>query len=171
MQQKMRTRRLDDRQMAALLSELGTGSVATVNQDGTPYVAPVHFVFLDGRIYFHGLPVGKKLDNIKARPDVCFNAYVMQGLLHDAEGRPCKTGTGYQSVTIQGKAAVVDAPERKREVLDAMVRKYTPHLAGHVLPDEMVAGTAVVEITVGLITGKYGNELPAASAKAKPSRV
>lgn len=37
-----------------------------------PYVTPVAFVLHDGCIYFHSRPEGRKIDNIRTNPQVCF---------------------------------------------------------------------------------------------------
>ena len=67
----------------------------------------------------------------------------------------CDTNTEYQSVTAQGTAVFVCDIERKRDILNAIVNKYTPQYAGHQLPDNMVKGTAVISIKITELTGKY----------------
>ena len=54
MQHRMKTHPLDAKQIDSLLLKEQTGCIATVNSDGTPYVTPIHFVFVDGKMYFHG---------------------------------------------------------------------------------------------------------------------
>lgn len=151
----MKTHRMETERITALLSECQVGSLATVGENSFPYVTPVHFVYLNGNIYIHGLPKGQKIDNIRLNPAVSFNAYKMEGLLPDGEGNPCDTNTAYQSVIARGNAEIVCDTELKRRVLNAIVGKYTPQYSGHKLPDKMVNGTAVVEIAVAELTGKY----------------
>ncbi len=43
----------------------------------------------------------------------------------------------------------------QRKVLNKMVEKYTPQFAGKELPDNMIKGTAVIEIDIVECTGKY----------------
>lgn len=118
MQHRMRTHQLDAEQMERVLNECMTGSIATINRrsnesrqarldgrgatdvdevndDSTPYVTPIHYAIVDGRVCFHGLPAGQKVSNIKANPHVCFNAYRMDCLLLDENGQPCDTNTKY----------------------------------------------------------------------------
>lgn len=151
----MKTHQLTAEQISRLLRECLVGCLATVGIDNTPYVTPVHFVYKDGIIYFHGLPKGQKLSNIQTNSQVSFNVYNMNGLLLDADGKPCDTNTEYQSVIAQGKAEIVTDIDRKREVLNAIVDKYTPQYSGCQLPDNMVKGTAVVAIKIDQLTGKY----------------
>lgn len=153
----MKTHQLTVEQISRLLHECAVGCLATVGNDNIPYVTPVHFVYKDGTIYFHGLPKGQKISNIQSNPDVSFNVYKMGGLLIDANGKPCDTNTEYQSVIAQGKAEIVADIDQKRKALDAIVDKYTPQYSGCQLPDNMVKGTAVVAIRITQLTGKYWN--------------
>lgn len=155
MQNRMKTHPLSQEQIQALLEKSPTGALSTLGPDGAPYAVPVHFAVLDGALYFHGLPAGQKLDNLKADRRVCLTVWEMEGLLLDRSGTPCDTNTAYESVVVQGTAALVEEPEDKARALNAIVGKYTPHLAGQALPENMVRGTAVVKITPTAITGKY----------------
>jgi nitroimidazol reductase NimA-like FMN-containing flavoprotein (pyridoxamine 5'-phosphate oxidase superfamily) len=150
----MKTHPLNQEQINKLLLSAAVGSLATLNSDGSPYVTPVHFVHHNGAIYLHGLPKGKKIDNIKADPRVSMTVYEMDSLLLDPDENPCDTNTRYESVIISGRAAPVDSAEQKKEILGAIVKKYEPHLAQRELPDNMVEGTAVVKIDIQEIAGK-----------------
>lgn len=155
MQNRMKTHPLAEEQIEQLLFRVPTGSLSTLNNDGSPYVTPIHFVRIDRFIYFHGLPKGQKIDNIKKDPRVSMTVYEMDGLLLDEEGKPCDTNTKYQSVIISGTAAVIDDIEEKKTALLEIVKKYTPQLADSPMPENMVKGTAVVQIQIDSITGKY----------------
>lgn len=155
MQQRMKTHQLTDKETDSLLLNCMTGTLATVNSDGTPYTVPVHYVFQDNAIYIHGLPVGQKISNLKANPNICFNIYEMRGLLMDKDGKPCDTNTAYASVVIQGKAQVVEDLNEKKVALSAVILKYTPHLAEKEIPFNMLKGTAVIKLSICQMTGKY----------------
>lgn len=155
MQHRMKTHPLTTEQIDQLLSRSLTGSLATLNSDGSPYVTPVHFISRKGNIYFHGLPKGQKIDNIKADSRISMTVYEMDSLLLDPEGKPCDTNTKYQSIILSGTAFPVDDIEEKRSILSDIVKKYTPQLAENALPENMVKGTAVIQIQIADITGKY----------------
>lgn len=80
MQHRMKTHQLTNAEAKNLLAECLTGTLATINPDGTPYNVPVHYLFRDSAIYVHGLPAGQKIRNLKANPNICFNVYKMRGL-------------------------------------------------------------------------------------------
>lgn len=157
MQYRMKTHPLTLEQIDILLHEVQTGCLATINADGTPYATPVHFLYYDNAVYVHGLPKGQKIDNIQTNSEVGVSVYKMEGLLLDADGKPCDTNTAYQSVIIQGSASILADMELKKNVLKGFVEKYTPHLANADLPENMLKGTIVIEIGINSITGKYYN--------------
>lgn len=155
MQNRMINHPLQVSQINQLLKDSFVATLATINEDGTPYITPIHFVFLHGNIYFHGLPAGQKLDNLKRNPNVSFNVYRMDEILLDVSGKPCDTNTKYESVIIRGETHFIKNQEKKMEILNAIIAKYTPQLVGNTLPTNMVNGTAVIEITPQKTTGKY----------------
>ncbi len=155
MQHRMKTHRLTEQQMNQLLERVQTGSFATLNSDGTPYITPMHFVHYNNAIFAHGLPKGKKLDNIAYDSRIGFSVYEMDKLLLDPDGNPCDTNTKYESVIISGTAKLVDNIDEKGNIMKKIVEKYTPHLANKELPINMVKGTAVIQIDITEMTGKY----------------
>ena len=155
MQNRMRTHPLSEEQISRLLRLAQTGSLATLNPDGTPYCTPIHFVWFEGAIFFHGLQEGKKLDNIARDPRVGFTVYELHELLLDPSGKPCGTNTKYESVILSGRAEPVEGIEEKRNVLREIVKKYTPQLASTDILGDMMESTAVVRIDILELTGKY----------------
>ncbi|MCQ4936529.1 pyridoxamine 5'-phosphate oxidase family protein [Anaerotignum propionicum] len=155
MQYRMKAHPLSEEQIIKLLGRSQTGSLATLNPDGTPYVTPVHFVYYNNKIYAHGLPKGKKLDNITHDKRVGFSIYEMDKLLLDPNEKPCDTNTKYESIILSGNAMLVEDIQVKEDILKKVVEKYTPHLAGKELPAPMVKGTAVIQIDIMEMTGKY----------------
>jgi nitroimidazol reductase NimA-like FMN-containing flavoprotein (pyridoxamine 5'-phosphate oxidase superfamily) len=153
MQARMKQHQLSKEQITALLDAEQVGHLAMSGFDGYPYVVPVHYIFMDGRIYIHGLAAGEKLKNIQKNPHVCFEIAKMISLIHDEN--PCDTNTRYESVIIKGNAELIDRNDKKKSVLMAIVAKYTPQHIGKIFPDSMLKMTSVIEIVPDLCTGKY----------------
>lgn len=153
MQSRMKEHPLAEKDIAELLATETVGRLSTLGQDGFPYTVPVHFIWLDGQVYIHGLAAGEKLRNIRANPHVCFEVDRMQGLIHAPE--PCDTNTAYQSVIIRGTAREVDATPEKIAALNAIVNKYTPQHEDGAYPDRMLKMTAVIAIAGERCTGKF----------------
>lgn len=154
MQGRMKEHPLSAEEINELLLSESVGSLATVSPEGFPYITPVHFVLIDGKIYIHGLCVGQKINYLTANPKVGFEVHKMNGLIHDPE-LPCDTNTDYQSVIIHGTAVTVVDMDLKIKVLDEVVKKYTPQHAGKTYPPAMLKATGVIEITPTATTGKF----------------
>ena len=155
MQHRMKTRQLTEEQIKGLLLKSEVGCLTTLNADGTPYVTPIHFLYKDGLVYFHGLPKGQKIANIQARPEISMTVYQMEELMLDQKGQPCDTNTKYQSVVLSGLASIIEDLSLKKEILTGIVAKYTPALNAAAMSDAMIKATAVVEIKCRGLTGKY----------------
>jgi nitroimidazol reductase NimA-like FMN-containing flavoprotein (pyridoxamine 5'-phosphate oxidase superfamily) len=143
---------MNDEARLALLNSAEVGALSTVNPDGSPYVVPVHFVAQNGKVYIHCGLQGQKLENVKRDGRVCFTAWELNGYKNAENSSPCKTGTYYKSVIINGAAAIVDDPAQKRTILQLFANKYAPDKNGP-MPEEAINRTRVIEI-VGEITGK-----------------
>ena len=138
-----------------LLEHTPVARLATVDADGMPYVVPVNYVYTDGRLYVHGKLSGRKMDNLARDPRVCFEVDEMQGLVLSEEPNPCRTNTAYRSVIVRGEAAVLEDMERKLFALRAIADKYTPQFRDLSIPPAAAAKTAVIEISICNISGKY----------------
>lgn len=154
MQGRMKEHPLSQEEITALLSSEQVGNLGTVSPDGFPYITPVHFVVIGGKVYVHGLCIGQKIKYLKENPKVGFEVFKMNGLIHDPE-LPCDTNTDYQSVIILGNAKLVDDDALKIQVLDEVVKKFTPQHVGKSYPAAMLKATGVIEITPLETTGKY----------------
>ena len=153
MQHRMKEGAMTPAEMEALLREAPVGRISTLGEDGYPYTVAVHFVYLDGKIYFHGLNAGQKLENVARCPRVCFETDVLDGVLAENLQTPCSADAAYRSVVITGDAALVGDMEKGRP-LAALVEKYTPQWAHLEMPAARIRGTAVVAVTPRSMTGK-----------------
>ena len=131
---------------SAYVGRLGSSS----NDD--PYIVPLHYVYLNERIYFHCSKKGRKVDYITKNPRVCFEVDEMLGI-KKAE-KPCDHGTRYKSVIAFGKVRFVDKSREKLEILEKLMEKYAKGSTYSPLNEEMAKRANVVEITVDKITGK-----------------
>ena len=154
MQARMKKYPLSEEKIHALLTAEPVARLASTGSDGFPYITPVHFVYMDEKIFIHGLAAGEKLANIKKDSRVGFEVERMIGLVHDAH-EACDTNTAYESVIIRGHAAIIADDAAKRTVLDAFVSKYAPQHAGGSYPDAMVKMTGIIELSIQSCTGKY----------------
>lgn len=147
--------------MDAVLQRATIGRLATIGNDGYPYVTPVNYVYLDGSIYFHCARTGEKLDNIRRDPRVCFTvdiplAYLDLGYYGDLP-EPCLVHQFYHCVIIRGRAEVVERIDEKVRALNALVSAHEP--SGAEFPPitaetRAVALCLVVAVRIESISGK-----------------
>ncbi len=126
--------------------------IAFSTQDA-PYIVPVNFVHLNGKIYFHTALAGRKLECIKSNPKVGFSTAV------DITVVPEEASTVYKSVIGTGTAHIVEDEAEKGLMLEAVAKRYK---ASCELPitQNMITKTGVVCITIESICGK-GKDAPA----------
>lgn len=117
----------DPEEISSILEKARIGRLATLDQEGYPYITPVNFVFHKGCVYFHCAPEGEKLQNLEKDPKVCFQVDEPLAYLEVAfnpEKSPCKTHQLYRCVVIRGRAKVLQDGELKTEALNALVAKH-----------------------------------------------
>lgn len=155
MRHRTKTHLLTNAQIEQLLLQAQVGRLGTISQDGFPYILPMHFVYYNQTIYMHGLPKGKKIDNIKRQTQVCFEVDEMLSLLYENVEDPCDVNTEFNSVIIEGTASLVDDVSEKNLALRQIVNKFTPHLLHKEMPEKMIQGTAVIKIDIIKCVGRY----------------
>ncbi|MDH3354732.1 MAG: pyridoxamine 5'-phosphate oxidase family protein, partial [Chromatiales bacterium] len=76
-----------------------------------PYAVPVNFVYLDGSIYFHGSPKGKKMRLLKENNNVSFNvttdSTIIPSYFSSTEELACPASAFFRSIIIDGKAEII----------------------------------------------------------------
>ncbi len=115
---------------------------------GAPYVLPLNFGFAleEGKLtlYFHCGKTGRKLDLMKAWPEVGFAIDRMTGDV--LENDPCRSGCYFESVVGSGEAAVITDEKEACAALSALMAHqfgtqvvFTPEQAQSVCVFQIVA--------------------------------
>jgi len=133
----------------ALLKRGREGVLGTVSDNHYPYTVVLHYVYYKEKIYFHCAKKGHKLDNINRNNKVSFTIYDRVEVVGEA------LNTKYESVTLFGKAKIMDGDH---DILTALINKYAdikPHQADKMIAKEKDI-TTVVEIDIEHMTGKAG---------------
>jgi nitroimidazol reductase NimA-like FMN-containing flavoprotein (pyridoxamine 5'-phosphate oxidase superfamily) len=140
--------------MEDLLREETIGYLG-LSADGQPYVVPLNYAYLDGKILFHCAMTGKKLDHIGANPEVCFTVGRQVGQVRRHAGEdPCHVDS--DSVICRGRARIVRDLQERRSVLDAFRRYYHPEAEAITLQE--AERCCAVEITIAEMTGRRERE-------------
>jgi len=163
--------------MERLLATASHGYMGIVSPDGWPAVVPLNFVYVDGRVYFHGANEGEKMAALADSPRVTFTVAEEFSIVPSYFRDPklaCPATQYYKSVMIRGRARVVTDVDEKARALQAMMEKLQPE-GGHepieaasALYRKSLKTTAVVAIEIERMTGKFkfGQNLPASKREA-----
>jgi nitroimidazol reductase NimA-like FMN-containing flavoprotein (pyridoxamine 5'-phosphate oxidase superfamily) len=138
-----------------LLSAGYCGHLASVSADGSPYVCPLLYVWLEGRVWLHNTSArGHLQDNVRRDPRVCFEVSLPGEVF--AYGRfECDTSVEYRSIVIFGRLDIVDDRTRKSLFFDALMAKYRaddPTRPKSFYP--RLDGVTVYALSADRITGK-----------------
>ena len=136
---------------------LDTGKVLHLGLavDNKPYVVPMNYGYAleDEKltVYLHSAVQGKKLDMIRANPNVFFE---IDCDLMPFEGRvPCQYGLVYSSVMGRGKATIVEDVEEKKRAMSILMKTQTGK--DFTFEDRLVTIVAVIRIDVSEYTAKH----------------
>ena len=120
-----------------------------------PYVVPMNYGYvMDGEkltVYLHSAVRGRKLDMIRANPNVFFSLDCDRVPF---EGNmPCQYGLAYSSVMGQGVATVVEDVEEKKQAMTVLMKTQTGK--DFTFEDRLVSMVAVIRIDVSEYTAKH----------------
>jgi nitroimidazol reductase NimA-like FMN-containing flavoprotein (pyridoxamine 5'-phosphate oxidase superfamily) len=137
-------------ELEGLLGEQTIGCLG-LSMDGQPYVVPLNYAYLDGRILLHCAWTGKKLDYLKANPHVCFTvARQAPDVRPHDQGDPCHVDS--DSVICYGTARVLDDFGEREAALNVFNRRFRPNAED--LAEKRVKRCCCVEIRVTEMTGR-----------------
>jgi len=141
-------------EMEKLLREEEVGYLG-VSLEGRPYVVPLNYSYLDGKILFHCGLKGKKLDAIRANPFVCFTVARQPGRVREHPGgNPCHVDS--DSVICCGRARLLEDLEERNTALNTFNRRFRPEAPD--VPPERVENCGMVEIKISEMTGRQERE-------------
>ncbi len=135
---------------------LKTGEIlhlATLREDGAPTLRPVNFVYWEGKVYIHTGPKSGKIAQIRHDPRVCFEIEQVMAYV-PAKEEPCSATYSCRSIVAEGRARLITANEKKREILQKMMEKYQPEGGYRPISLKDTEMVAIVEIEVQALSEK-----------------
>lgn len=121
-----------------------------------PYVVPMNYGYEDGHIYLHGAAEGRKIDILRKNNKVCFEMETFDPQIVKVGDQPCDWGTAFRSVIGFGTARLLETNEEKIHALSIIVKPHDGR--DFTFPEAMLKLTAVIDITIGEMTGKMAND-------------
>jgi nitroimidazol reductase NimA-like FMN-containing flavoprotein (pyridoxamine 5'-phosphate oxidase superfamily) len=150
---KMPSRKFSEscEEMERILREETMGYLG-LSMDGIPYVVPLNYGYIEGKILFHCALTGKKLDYLKANPQVCFTVGRQSSgkVVRHPQGALCHVEN--DSVICYGLARIIEDLEEHRKILTTFNRCLQPDAEEITL--EAVSRCCAVEIKLTEMTGR-----------------
>ena len=123
--------------------------------DNEPYVVPMNYGYtMEGEkltLYLHCAVQGKKLDMMRANPNVFFELDCDR-IPFEGE-KPCQYGLAYASVMGRGKAVLVEDVEEKMQAMTALMKTQTQK--DFTFNEKLVSIVTVIRIDVEEFTAKH----------------
>ena len=150
---RRKKQKLTEKQCIDILKRAKTATLALHGDDGYPYSVPVNYVYLDGKIYFHGAKEGHKADAVNRCDKVCLTVW-NQGFKKEGHWEWNPT-----SVVVFGKVKPVTENNIFEDRLRKLAAKYYP--TTDEIEEEMehsASRTQLFAIKIEHMTGKLVNE-------------
>jgi hypothetical protein len=120
--------------------------------DDQPYVVPLSFGYVEGRLYIHSAGEGKKIALLQRNNRVCFEVDLDEELVRGPHS--CNWGMRYRSVIGTGRATFVQEAEAKRAALNTIMAHYGGPQDDYT--PQALAGVTVIRVDIEEMTGKQG---------------
>jgi nitroimidazol reductase NimA-like FMN-containing flavoprotein (pyridoxamine 5'-phosphate oxidase superfamily) len=143
------------KEIERMLAEESIGYLG-LSLDGTPYVVPLNYAYVEGKILFHCALKGKKLDYLKKNKSVCFTVARQSGIIEQHEGeKPCHTDSA--SVMCFGEARIIEDISERHKALNTFKKCFEPNSDQITL--ERAKSCYAVEIRINEMTGRQETNL------------
>lgn len=135
--------------------------------NGVPYITPMNFTYDKeaSKIYLHCANEGRKIENIRANQNVCFEVEEVTNVL--VKQPTCASSVVYRSVILFGNITILTDPHAKNEALQKLADKYAPQNPKAPFTDAMLNKTNVLEIEIKEMTAKRSPVNPVITDPAK----
>ena len=107
-----------------MIAQAYSGRLATVGEDGWPYIVPLLYVWMKGEIWVHNTRAhGHLRANVDHDTKVCFEVDE-PGQVFPYGRFECDTSLSYRSVVAFGRIRVIEEPTQKSAFFRELMEKY-----------------------------------------------
>jgi len=138
-----------------ILEKATSGVLNVLGDDDYPYGVPMSYGYKDGKLYFHCMPKGHKIDAMRKHNKVSFTVIETDRIV------PEEYTTYFRSAIAFGRARIVEDSNEKREALMILVEKYSPGFieAGKKEIESQLKAVGIFVVEIDHISGKEASEL------------
>lgn len=141
---------ISDRQFLEEILGRGRELHLAMQDDDHPYLLPLNYGYADGHLYFHCARKGKKIDCLRANPQVAFS---VSEVVKRIDGElPCQWSTRFRSVIGHGTAEIIDAREAKIAGYNVIMRQFDGPVDNY--KEKNLDASLIVKIRIDAMTGK-----------------
>lgn len=160
-------RELEVTDMNEILNILDKSKIVHVAMvdEGRPYMVTMNYGYImeDGKLtlYLHGATKGRKIDVMKANPDVFVE--IECDIAPFSGEVACQYGMAYASIMGEGKAVIIEEPEAKMEAMSILMKSQTGK--DFTFNERLVSIVTVIRIDVEEFTAKKREMPPMATSQ------
>ena len=146
---------LSEGRSIAILEKASSGVLALVGDEGYTYGVPMNYCYSDGKLYFHAMKKGHKMDAIKKHNKVSFTVIETDRIV------PEEFTSYFRSVIVFGEIRTEDDVNKKKEALAKLVEKYSPEFMekGEAEINSQIDAVQILVLDVKHVSGKEAIEL------------
>jgi nitroimidazol reductase NimA-like FMN-containing flavoprotein (pyridoxamine 5'-phosphate oxidase superfamily) len=146
---------LSEEQCICILENSSSGVMSVLGDDEYPYGVPLSFVYKDGKLFFHGMGKGHKIDAIRNHNKACFTVIEKDQVV------PEEYTTYFRSVILFGEVRIIEDMEEKRQTLMDLVEKYSPNFIeeSHKEVESSLKAVCIFTLEIDHMSGKEAIEL------------
>jgi len=135
---------------------LGATICRVAMMDGErPYIIPFNYGYMDGCMYIHSAPEGKKIDLLLQNPEVCFEVEDSIEIL--TGDRACDWTTSYRSVVGYGTVAILSDEQSKQQGLEVIMAQHgAPELKK--FNPKNLNRIVILKLSITSMTGKQSSK-------------
>ncbi|MCF6154729.1 MAG: pyridoxamine 5'-phosphate oxidase family protein [Candidatus Brocadia sp.] len=147
--------------LSSMVGRLGTCA------NRIPYITPMNFTYdkETAKIFLHCANEGRKLENIRINPNVCFEVEEVKNVI--VKQPTCGSSVAYRSVIMFGNIKILSEVNAKNYALQKLAEKYAPQNPKVPFTDTMLNKTNVLEIEIREMTAKRSPVKPSVTDPSK----
>lgn len=148
----------DKSEIDSVINQCDVCFVGLVEADGTPYVIPMNFGYINNDIILHSAPDGKHVGLLALNNHVCVTFCSDNKLVYQHQDVACSYRMLSKSVICKGAVTFIEDLLEKEVALNALMKNYTDRTFKYSTPALM--NVKVWRVTVNELTGKAFGQKP-----------
>ncbi len=150
----MRTSFITDKnEIDEIINQCDICFAGLIETDGTPYVIPMNFGYLNGEIILHSAPEGKHISLLEHNNRICVTFCPSdRSVAYQHQDVACSYSMTSKSVVCKGAVTFIEDLDEKERTMNAMMKKFTDKAFKYSVP--ALRNVKVWRVTVDEVTAK-----------------